>query len=94
MAFVLKPHSREADGSIGCYTIALPNNALALIDRVVDKGWELTIRNGDKQLEGRGLFGTPHDIVCVLEVEFPYSLQESRTPLGTTISKLRPPATH
>ena len=58
---------------------------------MVDKGWELTIRTGNAQLEARGLFGTPHDILCVLEVEFPYSLQESRTPLGETIAQLRPP---
>jgi len=94
MAFTLKPHSFQADGSIRSYTVALPNNAMAVIDRVVDKGWQLTIRIGNAQPEARGLFGTPHDILCVLEVEFPYSLQESRTPLGATISQLRPPATH
>jgi hypothetical protein len=94
MAFVLKPHSHQADGSVLSYTVALPNNAIALIDRVVDKGWELTIRTVNAKLEERGLFGTPHDILCLLEVEYPYSLQESRTPLGVTISQLRPPAPH
>ena len=94
MAFVLNPHSREADGSIVSYTVALPNNAMAVIERVVDKGWELTIRRGNAQHEARGLFGTPRDILCVLEVEFPYSLQEFRTPVGTTIAQLRPPAAH
>ena len=94
MAFYLKPNGLRPDGAIRSYTIALPNNALAILDHIVNRGWELTIRLGNAKTEARGLFATPHDIVCVLEVEFPYSLQESRTPRGATISQLRLPAKH
>lgn len=42
---------------------------MALIEKVEDKGWDLSLLSGSGQITNRGLFGTPEDVLDVLIVE-------------------------
>jgi len=70
MDMVLRPNGSARNGGFTSFTVELPGRALALIDKVAGKGWELTIRLGSARILPRGLFGTPQDVLFVLEAEY------------------------
>jgi hypothetical protein len=70
MDMVLRPNGRAKNGGFNSFTVELPGRALAVIDKVDGKGWELTIRPGSARILPRGLFGSPQDVLCVLEAEY------------------------
>ena len=70
MDMVLRPNGNARNGGFTSFTVELPARALAVIDKVEGKGWELTIRLGSARILPRGLFGTPQDVLCVLEAEY------------------------
>ena len=70
MQMILRPNGSARDGGFHSYTVELPGRALAVIDKVEGKGWQLTIRPGSAQIDNRGLFGTPQDVLGVLEAEY------------------------
>jgi hypothetical protein len=53
------------------YIAHLPDGSTAVLDQVQGHGWVLTLRYGDGTVvTQRGLFGTPEDIVAILEAEY------------------------
>ena len=53
------------------YIAHLPDGSTAILDQVQGHGWVLTLRYADGTLlKQHGLFGTPEDIVGVLEAEY------------------------
>ena len=73
MTLILRPNGLGVDGRPKSYTVELPNRALAVLDKVDGKGWELTLRLGSAEIVQRGLFGSPYDVICLLEAEYPGS---------------------
>ena len=75
MTLILRPNGLAVGGGPKSYTVELPDRALAVLDKVDGKGWELTLRPGSGQIVHRGLFRTPQDVLGVLEAEFPTTTQ-------------------
>ena len=70
MRLTLQPNgrgTRRSDPS--SYIIDLPGNESAILDHIEGRGWHLTIlRRGT--VINRGMFGSPHDIVALLDAEY------------------------
>jgi hypothetical protein len=60
----------DIQGSPARYRMKLPDGRTASLIGIADKGWELSIRAISRQVESRGLFGSPEDIVALLEAEY------------------------
>ena len=70
MRLTLQPNGRWArTDDPASYIVELPNDASAILDRVEGKGWHLTIRHNGS-ISNRGMFGSPHDVLAVLEAEY------------------------
>jgi hypothetical protein len=67
MEMILRPNGIGTQKS---YVVDLPNRAVAVLDQIDGKGWELTIRVGGGQLTHRGLFATTDDVIGLLEAEY------------------------
>lgn len=60
------------------YIVELPGSDSAVIDRVEGQGWHLTIRRHGNVIN-RGLFGSTHDILALLDAEyFPQDQSDQR----------------
>lgn len=70
MQMILRPNGSARVGGFQSYTVELPGRAVAVIDKVEGKGWQLTIRPGSAEIHNRGLFGTPQDVLSLLEAEY------------------------
>jgi hypothetical protein len=70
MQMILRSNGSARAGDFQSYTVELPGRAVAVIDKVEGKGWHLTIRPGSAEIHNRGLFGTPQDVLSVLEAEY------------------------
>ena len=66
---MMRSSSSLPDGTVGGYVVALPDGATAFLNSVSGGGWELIIRHGGGLTDRRGLFGTPEDIMFVLQAE-------------------------
>ena len=70
MRLTLQPNGRETRRhDPTSYIIDLPGNESAILDRIEGRGWHLTIRRGGTVVN-RGIFGSPHDIVTLLDAEY------------------------
>jgi hypothetical protein len=69
MRLTLQPNGRFAHGQAHSYLVALPHDAMAILDLVGGQGWQLTIRQDGKAID-RGLFRSPDDIVELLRAEY------------------------
>jgi hypothetical protein len=56
-------------GQASSYRIELPNGDCALIAVASNRGWDLSIQNDKGKMTRRGLFGSPHDALMLLEAE-------------------------
>jgi hypothetical protein len=69
MGLLLQPNDRPAYGQTGnSLRVELPGDEKAVLERVNDV-WRLLIYR-DGSVTNRGLFGTPHDILMLLEAEY------------------------
>jgi hypothetical protein len=69
MGLTMVPNVLDRDGRVATYVVALPEGATAFLNAVSGGGWELTIRRRGGATDRRGLFGTPRDVMFVLQAE-------------------------
>lgn len=70
MRLTLQPNGRSLSGhEPTSYRVELPHRDIAIVDRVANGGWQLTVREGG-QVVNRGLFATTHDVLALLEAEY------------------------
>lgn len=69
MRLSLHPHGQFGHGAVHSYTVELPTGDKALLTLAPGKGWHLEIVRKGMTLP-RGLFGTTHDILMLLEAEY------------------------
>jgi hypothetical protein len=70
MRLTLQPNGRETPRhDPTSYIIDLPGHESAILDRIEGGGWHLTILRGGVAVN-RGVFGSPHDILTLLDVEY------------------------
>jgi hypothetical protein len=58
------------NGQASSYRIELPNGDCASLALASNRGWDLSIQNYKGQMTRRGLFGSPHDALMLLEAEY------------------------
>jgi hypothetical protein len=58
------------NGQASSYRIELPNGYCALLAVASNRGWDLSIQNDKGKVTGRGLFGSTHDAIMLLEAEY------------------------
>lgn len=76
MRLTLRPNGRSSSGvEPTSYRVELPDREIAILDRVDNHGWQLTIRERGQAID-RGLFGTTDDVLALLEAEY---LPQTRT---------------
>lgn len=70
MRLTLQPNGRSSSGyEPTSYRVELPHREIAILDRVENGGWHLTVREGGQVID-RGLFATPDDVLALLESEY------------------------
>jgi hypothetical protein len=68
MNLSLIPSGPWINGEVHSYAVDLPRDRRAEL-RIVENGWELVISGPSGQVVRRGLFGSPHDALMLLEAE-------------------------
>ena len=70
MNLALIHDSYGSNGEASSYRIELPNGDSALLLLALNRGWDLSIQNDKGKVTGRGLFGSTHDAMMLLEAEY------------------------
>ena len=71
MRLTLQPNGRPSSGvEPTSYRVELPDREIAIVDRVENLGWQLTVRDRGQVID-RGLFATTYDVLALLEAEYP-----------------------
>jgi hypothetical protein len=79
MRLTLQPNDQPAYGQVArSHFVSLPGNEKAVLDQLNNGSWRLMIHGGHGATADRGLFGSPHDILALLEAEYFPTLESSR----------------
>ena len=70
MRLILRPNDRPEYGKPGSsLSVTLPGQEKAIMEWVDEGSWRLIIYSPDRVVN-RGLFGSPYDILTLLEAEY------------------------
>lgn len=70
MRLTLQPNGRSSPGlEPTSYRVELPHREIAILDRVENVGWHLSVRERGQVID-RGMFATTHDVLALLEAEY------------------------
>jgi hypothetical protein len=78
MRLTLQPNDKSAYGQgPTSHFVSLPRNQKAVLEQLNNGSWRLIVY-GHGVITDRGLFGSPHDILALLEAEYFPALESPR----------------